>query len=112
MNSNEFEKLGSCKSYAIVIRALLDKYGIPSGAYRGGPKRDEIMRLVEAIVRDECARAAEEAVYRIRRHDVSKLCDTKNVAAYLPATSIRINAGGVGVIKIRGFSSEHAHAAA
>lgn len=106
------EKLGSCKTYSTIARQVSDKYGVPMSTFETGRRIDQLMRMIDRIVKNECTRAAEEAVYRIRCHDAAILSDTSEVSAYIPETSIRVNAGGVGLVKIRKFSSERAFAAA
>ncbi|MCG3128507.1 MAG: hypothetical protein CHACPFDD_03396 [Phycisphaerae bacterium] len=96
--------LGSCMSYSKAMAMLAQKWGVPNpGPSRGKSRLEDLLKLVQTIVREEARRAADEAVFRAFRVAARCLPSDPRDGLFVPAQRIRINTADVGLLEIRSF---------
>ncbi len=102
---DETRMVNSSMTYSKVMRLIADKYGIQIARRNPGePLINAVERQLDAAMREECRRAAEETATRIFRLVAEHLPDVPEDGLYVPASEIRINSGDVGLMRLRSFT--------
>ena len=98
------QMMGSCMSYSKAISVIEAKWGVMGpGAFSSGRRIDQLVALIEVVVREQCRQAVEEARFRLLRLAARHLPDRPEVGLYIPRTEIYINTGNVGTMKLLPF---------